>query len=567
MKYYILFLLAFSSIFGYSQGKYYSAPMEIPLVLSGTFAELRSNHFHSGIDIKTQGITGKTIKAAANGYISRIVVSPTGYGNALYIDHPNGTTTVYGHLLRFRDDIQRYIKSVQYEKKSFKVDVPILPGVFPVQKGEMIALSGNSGSSGGPHLHFEIRDTHTEEPLNPLAYNFNIADSKPPVVRAVQITPLSDGSLVDYRNEKKIIQVKRTNKNYELANNFAIPVSGEIGFAVEAYDYLDAARNRCGLAFLRLKIDKELYFEMDFNRFSFYESKYINSFVDYENYITLRRRFQKTWIDPGNQLGMYRFNLNNGRFYATDNGIHHVEIEMEDAYGNISTLNFNIESLKEAPKTLPNKDLPLFSWNKPNQFANEDIELEVPHGALYDSFHFSYNKIPASEDFLSDIHLVHLNTVPLHKKALLKIKPISLKKEWQEKALLVKIDRKSGYFYASGGKYDDGWVKSRISAFGDYAVIVDTLAPTIKPLSIANNSKLTERNRIRFVISDDLAGINKIEGLLDGKWALFEYDPRINTITHYFDDTYFKLNRQHQLKLTVTDNKNNSKTYEATFWR
>ncbi len=243
-KLFTLFLF-FSITTSYAQNEYYSSPVKIPILLSGNFAELRSNHFHSGIDIKTQGVTGFPIYSVADGFVSRIVVSPTGYGNALYINHPNGTTTVYGHLQSFRDDIAEYVKENQYLQKSFKVDLKVLPGEFQIKKDDIIAKSGNSGSSGGPHLHFEIRDTKSENPLNPLKYNFDIKDTIPPKILSLMITPLSDDSYVIDDTRKRRFPIVFYNGKYHIKNNPAVPVYGEIGFAIETNDYLNGSWNKC----------------------------------------------------------------------------------------------------------------------------------------------------------------------------------------------------------------------------------------------------------------------------------------------------------------------------------
>ena len=224
MKYLFNIISLFIVFQSFSQNNYYSAPLKIPLILSGSFAELRSNHFHSGIDIKTQGVTGLAVYSVAEGFISRISVSPTGFGNALYIDHPNGTTSVYGHLQNFRTDIEKYIKNLQYEKKSFKIDVNLPPGIFRIEKGEQIAKSGNSGSSGGPHLHFEIRNTSSEEPLNPLKYNFAVVDKTAPKIFSVLVKPLTYQSQVSNKNDAQKFPVVLYDGKYHLKNNPVISV-------------------------------------------------------------------------------------------------------------------------------------------------------------------------------------------------------------------------------------------------------------------------------------------------------------------------------------------------------
>lgn len=555
------------SIIAQAQNNYYSPPVKIPMLLSGNFAELRSNHFHSGIDIKTQGTTGIPIHSSANGFISRIVVSPTGYGRAIYIDHPNGTTTVYGHLKSFRDDISSYVKENQYRQESFKVDLKVPPGLFSVTKDEVIALSGNSGSSGGPHLHFEIRDTGSENPMNPLKYNFAIRDSIPPRVFSLLMAPLSEDSHVKQDIRKRRFPIVFYDGKYHIKNNPLVPVSGEIGFAVEANDYLNYSWNKCGIYALELTVNDELYFSHQLDEFSFDESKYINSYIDYETYIDLKRRFQKTWVEPGNKLSIYNYLKENGSLKTKENGVYNIKMVLKDAYGNASALEFRVQDVPSNFENITKEFTKEFKFNKLNLFETEDVMLEIAKGTLYDDLKFEYRTMPVSPGYFSEVHMLHKSTVPLHKKVRLKLKPKNLPKYLRSKALLVNIDDASGKVWAAGGTFEDGWISSKVSSFGNYAVKIDTVAPTIKPLSIISNNKLTESKRIRFKIEDELSGIKKIEGFLDGEWALFEYDAKNKLITHYFDKKRFKFEKNHQLKLYVSDYKGNNTSYEATFWK
>ncbi|MCF6331925.1 MAG: M23 family metallopeptidase [Draconibacterium sp.] len=564
----ILLLFALSnSVLAIGQNGYYSDPVKIQMLLSGSFAELRSNHFHSGIDIKTQGVTGIPVYAVADGFVSRISVSPTGFGNALYINHPNGTTSVYGHLESFRDDIAKYVKQNQYKQKSFRVDLQVLSGKFPLRKNDIIAKSGNSGSSGGPHLHFEIRDTQSEEPLNPLKYDFDVKDKTPPKVFALMVEPLSDTSLIKYDTKKRRFSVVFYEGKYHLKDNQIIPVYGELGFAIETNDYCNGSWNKCGIYSIQLTVDDELYFSCQLDRFSFDESRYINSYIDYETYININRRVQKTWVDPGNKLRIYNYLKGNGAFKAIDNKIHQIHIQLKDSYGNTSTLEFKVRSKPTKFIQTPNIFVEKFEYNRDNQFETNNLQLEIPQGALYSNLNFEYKTFPVEPGYYSEIHVIHKKTVPLHKSANIKIKTKNLPKPLGSKALLVNIDNKTGKFWTAGGIYEKGWVSGAVRSFGEYAVRIDTVPPTIKPLSIQNNNKLTEANQIRFRISDDLAGIEKIEGFLDGKWALFEYDSKNNLITHKFDKERFEFNKSHKLILNISDYKNNIATYEATFWK
>ncbi len=568
MRRLLLFFLLLISLVSNGQKGYYAAPVKIPMLLSASFAELRSNHFHSGIDIKTQAVIGIPVYAVADGFVSRILVSPTGYGNALYIDHYNGTTSVYGHLNEFRDDIQRYIKNIQYRQKSFKVDVSVSPELFLLEKGDLIAKSGNSGSSGGPHLHFEIRDSKTEEPLNPLDFGFDIADKTPPRIYALLVSLLSETSHVNLQSSKAVYPLVFSNGKYHLQGNTIIPVYGEIGFAIEANDFFDLSANHCGIVSMEMKVDGERTFYAQFNRFSFDESRYINSYVDYEAFIKQDRRFQKTWIDPGNRLRNYERNIGDGVLNAnTDGQVYQIDIEIEDAYGNSARLEFNVESkFAEVNKPIPDF-AENFEYNKRNRLSLDEMQLDIPEGALYSSFPFEYKTSVADEGYFSDLHQVHHNTVPLHKSSILRIKTKNLDKSLEPKALLVSIDPKTNKYSAAGGTFENGWMKADIRSLGTYAVRVDTVAPTIIPHSIRQKNALSESTRIRFTVSDDLSGIDRIEGTIDGKWALFEYDAKNKLITHYFDAERFELGKRHDFKLTVSDYKNNIASYEATFWK
>lgn len=560
---YIFLTITLSS---FAQERYFSDPVKIPILLSGSFAELRSNHFHSGIDIKTQGTSGLPIYAVADGYISRIAVSPTGFGKALYIKHPNGTTTVYGHLLRFSPAIKKYVEDKQYENKTFRVDLQIPKYLFPVKQDQKIAKSGNSGSSGGPHLHFEIRDTKTEEPLNPLKYNFQVTDNIPPRIFSVLIVPLSDNSHVNHGTVQRSYPVVFYDGKYHLKNNPTIPMSGKIGVAIQTNDYFDGTYNKCGINLLQMTVDKETYFTFQLNRFSFDNSRYINSHIVYDEYMNSKRRFVKTWIEPGNRLPIYNHNGSMGIITTVNTKTQQIEIELKDSYGNTSKLEFSIKGSNNELTTNGANKATTFKYNEENQFSTKDLEIIIPDGALYNNFSFTYKKDSASDGFYSDLHSIHNKMVPLHKNVAIRIKTNNLPPELEAKVIMANVDTKTGELHAAGGEYKNGWVETKTRNLGNYVVTVDTIPPTITPLSITD-STLTESSRIRFKITDDLAGIKTIEGLLDGQWALFDYDAKTNRITHTFNKSRFEFNKRHYLKLTITDYRGNNSVYEANFWK
>lgn len=562
----ILFFLICTGILS-GQEVNFDFPVKIPVYLSGSFGELRSNHFHSGIDIKTQGVKRIPVFSAAEGYISRISVSPTGYGKVLYVNHPGGTTTVYGHLDDFREDIKNYVKEIQYSEKSFQVNLIPDSALFPLKKGDFIALSGNSGSSGGPHLHFEVRDTQTEEPLNPLKSGFTIRDGIAPVIRSLLIVPLSADAHVEGKREKKTYRVEFSNGVYRITGNVPVGVAGQIGIAVEANDYFDDSSNPCGINLLEMSVDGERRFLFDIDRFSFDHSRFINSYIDYETYILQHKRYQKTWIDEGTRWKNYRYAFKKGVITVNHSGESLIHIRMTDSHGNNSVLELK---LKGSPANLPfieNKFDRLFSPAQGDHWETDSFAISFGKNTFYTNVPFTYTQKTALPGLFSGLHVVHKNTVPLHKPVKIRMITAGLPERHREKALLVSVDTVSGKKNPAGGFYREGWVEGEIRNFGCYAVAVDTISPKIVPLSIKNNKQLLENSQIRFMITDDLSGIASIEGLLDGQWILFEYDPKNQLITHQFDKDRYTLEKNHQFVLKVTDEKGNTTSYEAAFYR
>ncbi len=545
---------------------YFAPPLKIPFFLAGNFAELRPNHFHAGIDIKTQGRTGLPVYAAADGYLSRITISASGYGNAMYINHPNGTTTVYGHLERFIPRIEEFIRQIQYEKEVFALDQVISEGTFPVKKGEQIAFSGNSGSSGGPHLHFEIRQTKEQIVLNPLLFNMPVKDKSKPIVQALMVYPISDDATVAGKTSPQRFETVLSGNSWQLKPNQAIQVFGKIGFGIQTVDVLDGSPNRCGIYLLKLSVDKELIYSFTMDDFTQDESRYINSQMDYEREVKTGQRLYRTWLQPGNKLTIYDKVEERGIFKATDDNLHEVNYEITDAYGNETSLNFKIQS-KEI-KTTPEKEKgELFKYNRNNHIRNDELEFSVPEGALYDDVDFVYSKKSTLPKFYSPVFQLHNTTIPLHFACPLKIKAVNLPANLQGKALLAQVDPASGKIYSATGKFVDGWVEGNIKVLGNYAVAIDNVAPKITSLSISDKKPLNKTNLLKFKVTDNLSGIETFRGTIDGKWVLFEYDLKNNLLSYTFDKTRFQFGKKHELNLEVTDYKGNTSKYKANFYK
>jgi hypothetical protein len=320
------------------------SPLKIPLALSANFGELRIDHFHSGLDIKTQSVTGKEVVASADGYVYRISVSPGGFGRALYIKHPSGYSTVYGHLERFSKEIDEYVKALQYEKKSFMVTLYPPRDKFPVTQGEIIAWSGNSGSSGGPHLHYEIRKSEGEIPVNPLSFDFAITDNIRPVIEKLVVYPINKNSLINNQNKKKWINVAGSNGKYTLPDDTEINISGNAGFGIKSFDLLDDSNNKCAVYSIELLIDSSKIFKYVMDAFSFNESRYINSHIDYEIYQKENIYIERTFVLPNDKLSVYKNLVHRGIFNFDDNRTHQAEIIVTDMSNNKSTLSFKIKA-------------------------------------------------------------------------------------------------------------------------------------------------------------------------------------------------------------------------------
>lgn len=565
---FLISLLLFSSLVSAQapDREYFRSPVDIPILLSGSFGELRSNHFHSGIDIKTQGKNGLPIYAAAAGDVSRIYISPAGFGLALYIDHPNGQTTVYGHLLSFREDIQAYAREIQYERQSFAVDLAVPKGTFRVEKGEQIGLSGNSGSSGGPHLHFEIRNTESQNPLNPLLFNFPVTDNMKPKILSAAIYPLSDDAHVAGGSSERVIETVYYDGAYHLKGNPTFSVYGDIGFGLQALDYLDGSWSKCGIYEIKLAVDGDPVYTFLMNELSFAETRFLNSHIDYSHYRQHYRRLQKSWVDPGNKLNNYPLLVNRGVVNLSDGQLHQITYEIIDTYGNTSTLAFRVQS-KAVSLARLEKTGRLIRHDEKEDFETAGLQALFMPGTFYSDFKLDFETKPANNLYYSPLYQLHNDRTPVHNSYLLKLKADGVPDSLKAKSLIAVIDEKSGKKWSMGGNYEDGWVMARVRQMGTFAISVDTVPPTIRPLSIVNQNRLTEQHQIRFKIDDDFSGISTYRGEIDGQWVLFEYDAKNSLITYEFDKERFQFGKNHLLQLTVTDSKANTTRYEATFYR
>ena len=566
LKYYFsLFFIVLSSQFVSSQElqsstypqNYFIRPLELPPIIAGNFGELRTNHFHSGLDLKTNQREGYPVYASADGYISRIRVQIGGGGNALYINHPNGYTTVYMHLKSYNDRISQSLKSYQYRVQRFDVDFPLLSVEIPVKKGEIIAWSGNTGSSGGPHLHFEIRDSKTEEPINPQLFGITIPDRVKPSITGLYLYQLN-GNPFSEHTPKQYYPVSGSSGNYQL--NTIINTNGESGLGIACIDRNSASQNTNGPYSIELKIDGKTIHASIWERFSFSNSRGLNSHIDYPAMILTGRRIQKSFIEPGNPLNIYRNVINKGLINLSDREVHDGQYIVKDIAGNESVLNFKLRNNPSSFKTETEVEGRKFAFNTVNEFETDDFSIRIPLNTLYSDLNFVYKSSPKPAGAYSAVHHIHNRLIPLNGSYTVALKADdNLPPALRTKALLVNSKK-----IAQGGVYENGFVKAELRAFDSYYITVDTVAPKIVPVNISDQKNIGNASRIQFRISDNLSGVDSFNALLDGYWVLMEYEPKTGSLWHTLDDKLAA--GKHNFQLMLTDKRNNTNIFQAVFY-
>ncbi|MGL5937114.1 MAG: M23 family metallopeptidase [Phocaeicola sp.] len=526
------------------------APFDFPLLLSGGFGELRTNHFHGGLDFKTQGVVGKPIRNIAAGYVSRAVVTPGGYGQALYVTHSNGYTSVYGHLLRFAAPIQKRIDSYQDEHEQFSVDLHFDPTEFPFEAGEIIAFSGNEGYSFGPHLHMEIRETESGNTIDPLQfYKDLIKDTTPPRASSIVIYPQPGRGVVDSLAVKKRILIEK----------IATPIQawGDVGVGIEAFDYMDGTQNNYGVRKITLSLDNQVVFRSTVDKVYPTENRMINAWIDYEERQLKRRWIMQSYLLPGTNLHQLESNETQGIITIDKERAYHLKYELEDLHGNCSSYTFTIQGKKQiVPPYLP-IGIQMLNHKTGNVIQDFGIELVIPRGALYSDVDLN-RKILQGTDTVARSYQLHDKPVPLYFPCSLRMRvPLSSVAD-STQYYIAQIDKKGST--SVGGTYQAGWVEGTISELGTYAVAVDSLPPRITPL----NKKEWAKGNIQFRIKDDETGIRSYKAYVDGKFVLFKYDLKSNRLLLKHPQR-LKAGKNRTLKLYVVDRCGNETVEEYLF--
>lgn len=548
-----------------SYGQNYHPPVDFKMLLSGTFGELRGNHFHAGIDIKTEGVEGQNVYAISDGYVSRIKVSTSGYGKALYITHPDGKTSVYAHLKRFSKLINDYILEEQYKKETFEIQLYPKKNKFIIKKGQIIALSGNTGGSTGAHLHFEIRDTKTQHPINPLQFDFDIVDNVRPTINKIKIYAI-DG-IIDGNSIDKSFNLKKTEAQYYTLAETIPHIKGKVAFSISTYDKLNDAYNKNGVYAIKLLVDSNLIYHFQMDEFSFAESRFINAHIDYKETKENQIKYHRCYKLPNNRLSVYQQMSEKGIVNFTDDTTHLVQFEVIDIYNNKSILSFRIKS---TTKDIEHENTMTFTpfsqyfrYNKPNIFKEKNFQLHMEDYSLYENLNFEYSELDSVEGIFGKVHHCHNDHVPIHKSFVISLKA-DIPKQLQDKVYIAKISKK-GKFWYMGGIWRESMLSSKVREFGDFCIVVDTINPKIKGINIYPGKKFNNQTTIKCTILDKESGIKTYRATIDDKWILMEYDYKKNLLVYEIKDNLEK--GKHTFNLIVIDKLGNSASYIADFIR
>ena len=538
---------------------YFRSPLDIPIVLAGTFGELRNNHFHSGLDIKTQQREGLKVLATADGYVSRIKVSLWGYGKVIYINHPNGYTTVYAHLSKFGDGIDEYVQKIQYEKENYETgNIFPKPNEIPIKKGQLIALSGSTGGFVPPHLHYEIRDTKTENILNPMLFGLTPKDTKSPTFQTLMAYPISSDARVNNANIQTLVPIKKIS-NHEFVTD-KVYASGIIGFGVKAYDQLNDAYNKNGIYSLEMLVNGKRVYYHDVDTFSFAESKYINLLIDYPYYSKYKNRIQKTYKVDGNKLSIYKGLVEKGKITIKKGLNYTVKIITKDFMGNASSITIPLIGKESNTVFSARKDSTNYKVIKAkfNKFSKENVTIAFPKNTFYEDFYLDF-------DVKDNVAEIHKPMLPLDKNFTLTFNVSNYSSEEKQQLYIANINNAKYPRYQNTRKKDTTFYTTT-KTLGNYTLLIDNQNPKIYNLDFKKEQWISNYKTITVKISDNESGIKSYRATIDDEWILMEYNIKKKQLTYNLSDKKL-VGSKHIFKIVVLDNVGNTNTLSRTFYR
>lgn len=520
-------------------------PFDFPITFSGNFGEIRANHFHGGLDFKTGGTIGKPVRALADGHISRIRVTH-GSGYVLDVAYDNGYSTINRHLSAFAGDVARRVEDLQYEKESWEVEITPAPDEYPVKAGQIIALSGNTGYSFGPHLHLDMIETATDEYIDPLPFFMDKVKDK--------TAPRAEGIMLFPQPGKGVVEGKQARRAFPAHPAKPITAWGLIGAGIRAYDYMDGVQNKYGVKTVILEVDGEEVFRSTVDRFAYEENRYINSWT--------HGQYMKSFIEPGNRLRMLQAsNGNRGLVEINEERPYRFVYTLSDALGNTSKVRFTVQGQKTTIAPVEHREKYALKWDKVNYLQEPGLELVIPKGMLYDDVLLNYS-VRADSGDIAFTYQLNDTRIPMHDACDLRIGLRRRPVEDMTKYYVAGVTER-GRKYRIGGKYEDGVMKVRIRDLGTYTVAVDTVPPVITPL---NQAQWGRTGKIIFKAKDKETGINTYRGTIDGKYALFGKPNSISgNLVCELDPKHVEKGGKHVVEMTVTDGCGNRTTEQFDF--
>ncbi|MBA2250739.1 MAG: M23 family metallopeptidase [Chitinophagaceae bacterium] len=543
----------------YPQG-YFIYPVGATIALAANFGELRPNHYHMGLDCRTEQRVNLPVYAAADGYVAKVRIEPEGFGRAIYINHPNGLTTLYGHLNDFYPELEKYVKQQQYKLESWQVFLDIPPNLFPVKQHQFIANSGNAGASQGPHMHFEIRDTRTDKVLNPLLFGFPIKDDVPPTIVRLAVY---DRSISTYSQSPRLLSLKKINGVYIPVTPIINVSSSKVSFAISAFDKISGSANPNGIYQAVLYDNDEAQVGFQLDSITYDETRYLNAHIDYKLRAGGGPFVEHLSRLPGYPQGIYKDFKNDGVIDLSDEALHNIKIEVKDTYGNTSILKFQVKGNSDKKSSGANQQTE-FQPGFLNIFDKDDIQVIVGENDLYDSITFLYSKTAsATANAISYVHHIHTGLVPVHGFYTIKIKPsvlaanlnsdkIIMERTWGDKTDVVKAKR------------EVDWLTGTFRNFGNVQLLIDNVPPVIAPVGISDGANLSHAAQVIFVVTDNNKAIKNFRAELDGRWLRFTND-KGRSFIYKFDEMCPA--GAHELKVSVEDEAGNTVVKQYHFSR
>lgn len=533
-------------------------PLKITPILAGNFGEPRSRHFHAGIDFKTYA-DGKEVVSVSDGYISRVSVSPWGYGLALYVTHPNGYTSVYGHLSRFRKDIQDFVRRIQYENQSFSLDTILSGELFPVKRSQLIGYSGNTGNSEGPHLHFEIRETESDFSVNTVNTVYSLKDNIKPEVYSVVLYPLSDNGVVDGKNSDKLYKVVANQAGKYVLEGSVIPkVLGNIGVGVSYVDRMNDTQNRFGAESVKLYVNDSLLYHCSMKYVDFEKQKCKNSVFDFSYYLTRSLHVHKAFVEPNNNLNVFTDLVNDGIFYVNPGEEKKIKIEIVDFNENKSIVSFNLKGDLKEHKIINEQKL---EWNDFNMILFEMGRVEIDSATLFYNNNIKIKKTGSKK--LSPAYKIGDDNVALKTDIVVSLYLDEEALKYKDKVFISRIHNKRKSFLRTD--INQNFATARSNSFGEFFLDVDSIAPRIIPKNIKQGVNLSGIKYIEIQIEDDLSGIYKYDLYINDNWVLGEYEPKNKSVRYYFDE-YMPKSDKYRFKAVVSDMVGNRNELSCDFY-